>query len=135
MRAKKLNLFILTQAHTPFPLSPPPPPPRAAPPPKKINPSFYHYPPDRKNYQSPILSICPEECFLKIWFFLRRGGREEGENYKVEKISKIKPTKILVISFYWSQALFFAISRVSFLSFTKQINFCGTNYGLSSKIT
>ena len=30
---------------------------------------------------------------------------------------------------------FFSFQKISFLSFAKQINFCGTNYRLSSKAT
>ena len=72
---KKLNLFIF--AHAPKQNSPP---------------DFYHYPSGRKK-----LPISPEQHFLKIYSPAESEGGEE--DYGVEKITKIKPTRVLVTSF------------------------------------
>ena len=63
LQVKKLNLFIFTHA-----------------PKQNFPPSFYHYPPGRRE-----LPISPEQCFWR-YFFLRRKG---AENYGVEKNTKI----------------------------------------------
>ena len=44
------------------------------------------------------LSISLEQHFLKIYFFPSRKGMG-GEDYGIEKITKIEPTSVLVTSF------------------------------------
>ena len=72
--SKKLNLFIFTHTLKQTPLPPPPP-------------CFYHYSPGRRK-----LTILPEDLF----FHSKKG---KGENYAVEKNTKIKPKRVLVTSF------------------------------------
>ena len=62
---KKLNLLNFT--HTPK---------------QNSRPSFYHYPPGRRE-----LPIPPKQHFLKIYFPEQKEG---GEDYVVEKFTKIK---------------------------------------------
>ena len=57
-------------------------------------PGFYHYPQAEENYLFP-----PKQRFLKIYFPQQKGGWGVGENYGVEKINKIKPTRVLVTNF------------------------------------
>ena len=52
-------------------------------------PCFYHYSPGRRK-----LPIPPKQCFLKIYI----SPAERGEDYRVEKITKINPIWVLVTS-------------------------------------
>ena len=60
-------------------------------PPTKTLSGFYQYSPGRRK-----LPIPTEQCFLKIYFFPSRKG---GEDYGVNKITKLKRTQVLVTSF------------------------------------
>ena len=60
-------------------------------PPTKTLSGFYQYSPGRRK-----LPIPTEQCFLKIYFFPCRKG---GEDYGVNKITKLKRTQVLVTSF------------------------------------
>ena len=71
---KKRNLSIFTHASNQNSLS-----------------GFYQYSPGRRK-----LPIPTEQCFLKIYFFPSRKG---GEDYGVNKITKLKRTQVLVTSF------------------------------------
>ena len=60
-------------------------------PPTKTLSGFYQYSTGRRK-----LPIPTEQCFLKIYFFPSRKG---GEDYGVNKITKLKRTQVLVTSF------------------------------------
>ena len=59
-------------------------------------PDFYHHPPGRRKLPIPV-----EQRFLKIYFLPSRkgGGGRWWDNYGVAKITKTKPTRVLVTSF------------------------------------
>ena len=67
----------------------------------KLSRRFYHYPLGRRKLPTP-----PGQRFLKIYFFPSRKG---GEDYGVEKVIKIKPTR------NWSHIL---INSTIFATFT-----------------